>query len=408
MRTLKVKCPTWKHVETFYKRKLRRDKTLTIRVPFNPAEGSGLTIRLQLPDGQITNIEGRVLGVLPGENPNKAAITLHLHGFTDDIAKTLRALVKSADQDAIVKKSDGADAVASTSDAVAESGAEAGGASDTESSADDEVLGSSVNVELPAAEPRDAPIDEVVRAPYEPDITTISEFEREVFEQLQSELINLREFAANEVLGVARDASVEDIRNGYFARTKHFHPDVFARYRSVAVTHMAQEVFIHINRAYDRMREAAVSEGRAVLAGPALLPHDGWLASLDDMAAAESEPGDEAKAADGASTEAMSSETDAVDMVFKTAEEFMVQGDYEHARSFVASALHGDPRNRRLRALYYLIGGKQALADGDTVLAASQFDSALAHDREYQPAREALQELRARGEHGGVLPKSLR
>lgn len=399
MRTLKVKCPTWKHVETFYKRKLRRDKTLTIRVPFNPAEGSGLTIRLQLPDGHVTNIEGRVLGVLPGENPNKAAITLHLHGFTDEIARTLQALVKSAREDAIVASSDG-EAVAITSRPTAGSG------SGSSAGTDDELLGSSVNVELPAAEPRDAPIDEVVSAPYEPDVATISEFEREVFEQLQSELINLREFAANEVLGVDRDASVEDIRKGYFARTKHFHPDVFARYRSAAVRHMAQEVFIHINRAYDRMREAAVADGRAVLAGPALLPHDGWLASLDDIAAAPDHTADNAP--DSAPDSAPGSSGGSVDMVFKTAEEFMAQGDYEHARSFVASALHGDPRNRRLRALYYLIGGKQALADGDTVLAASQFDSALAHDREYQPARAALEELRARGEHGGGLPKSLR
>ena len=217
----------------------------------------------------------------------------------------------------------------------------------------------------------------------------------------------MREFAANEVLGVARDASVEDIRKGYFARTKHFHPDVFARYRSQAVTHMAQEVFIHINRAYDRMREGAVAEGRAVLAGPALLPHDGWLASLDDMVAADDLEGSASGPSGAGGAGVIDRTSDAVDVIFNTAEDFMAQGDYEHARSFVASALHGDPRNRRLRALYYLIGGKQALLDGDPVLAASQFDSALAHDREYQPAREALDQLRASGDGGG-LPKPLR
>lgn len=387
MRTLKVKCPTWKHVETFYKRKLRRDKTLTIRVPFNPAEGSGLTIRLQLPDGQVLNIEGRVLGVLPGENPNKAAITLHLHGFTDEIARTLEGLVASANKD-------GLGASPSTPPP----------RPPTESDK------ASVDVQLPIADPRDAPIDEVVGIPYEPDVSSISEFEREVFEQLQSELVNLREFGAHEVLGVARDAPVGDIRKGYFGRTKHFHPDLFARYRSRAVTHMAQEVFIHINRAYDRMREAAVADGRAVLAGPALLPHDGWLANLDDIASNEDPRAHDVDEDDTTSelTTPDASANRALDTVFRTAEDYMAKGDFERARSFVASALHGDPRNRRLRALYYLIGGKQALADGDTVRAASQFDSALAHDREYQPARVALEELRARGEHGGGLPKSLR
>ena len=390
MRTLKVKCPTWKHVETFYKRKLRRDKTLTIRVPFNPAEGSGLTIRLQLPDGQILNIEGKVLGVLPGESANKAAITLHLHGFTDEIAQTLNELVKSGNQEAIVQRPSGDDAVAITS-------------RPPRPDHQEPAPRKPVRPEPPSAEPRDAPINELVAVPQEPNVESISEFEREVFEQLQSELLNLREFAAHEVLCIEPDASVEEIRKGYFARTKHFHPDVYSRYRSPAIMHMAQEVFIHINKAYDRMRDVAVAEGRAVVAGPALLPHDGWLASIDDITSYEPE-------ATGASpkSHAGGGASQAIEQVREAAEEVMRSGDYEGARSLVASALHGDPRNRQLRSLYYYIGGQQALAQGDTVLAASQFEAALAHDRDYQQARTALDQLRASGEHGGGTPKSLR
>jgi hypothetical protein len=368
-------------------------------VPFNPAEGSGLTIRLQLPNGDIQDIEGRVLGVLPGENPNKAAITLHLHGFTEDIAGTLQALVSSATREpatreVIIKQAKDADTVTRPV------GEQAGGTSPSPAASP----AASVDVQLPAAEPRDAPIDELVSAPYEPDPDAVSEFEREVFEQLQSELVNLREFAANEVLGVARDAGVEAIRDGYFTRSKHFHPDLFARYRSRAVTHMAQEVFIHINRAYDRMRDTAVADGRAVLAGPALLPHDGWLASLDDIADSDADkPGSSAgleRKSPGKSDDKSTGE------VFAAADDFMAAGDYENARALVASVLHNDPRNRKLRALYYFIGGKQAQADDDPVQAASQYQTALSHDRGYQPARDALEQLS--GEHGGALPKSLR
>jgi hypothetical protein len=65
----------------------------------------------------------------------------------------------------------------------------------------------------------------------------------------------------------------------------HFHPDRFARYASPAVSLIAQEVFIHINKAYDRMRDAAVAAGEAISAGPALLPHRGWLAGFEDIGA---------------------------------------------------------------------------------------------------------------------------
>lgn len=383
VRTLKVKCPTWEHVETFYKRKLRRDRTLTIRVPFNPVEGSGLTIKLQLPDGQEMHIEGKILGVLPGTTGGKTAITLHLHGLDLEVESTLRGLVEAARKP---KSTTGQDR--------SPKGQRVG--TDRPPPAPMPAV--------PISEPRDAPIDELVQAPYVPDVDTISEFEREVFLQLEAELVQLREFAANEVLGIPVDAEVNDIRHAYFARSKHFHPDLFAKYRSRAITHMAQEVFIHMNRAYDRMRDAAVRDGRAVMAGPALMPHDGWLASLDDISTYE--PTSELPPPPAAGHSGQPT-TQPVDLVIEAADEFLRAGEFERARSFVASALHGDPRNRKLRALYYLIGGKQALVEGDKVLAASQFEAALAHDRDYEPARAALDQLRARGEHSGVF-KTLR
>jgi hypothetical protein len=389
VRTLKVKCPTWQHVETFYERKLRPDKTLTIRVPFNPQEGSNVTLGLQLPDGSVTAIEGKVLGVMASPSGKKAAIRLHLHGMTEEVLGRLRAQVEASRKDSPTAHDR----------MMASAGAErmVPGRSDPALRRNSQTA---VPTMPPAPLPEDAPIDEVVDMPSAPVADQVSEFERDVFMQLEAELKQLKECAAHEVLGVTPDAEVVHIRHAYFARTKHFHPDLFARYRSPVIMYMAQEVFIYINRAYDRMRDAAVAAGRAVLAGPALLPHDGWLAGLDDISAAEPVA--------GAGREAGEGRARPLGQVQGTAEELMAAGDYEGAREHVADALHADPRNRQLRALYYVVGGKQALSAGDTVLASSQFEAALAHDHDCAEARAALDELRARGQHSGVFSRTLR
>jgi hypothetical protein len=380
VRTLKVKCPTWSHVETFYRRKLRRDRTLTIRVPFNPEVGAELGVRLQLPDGAEVEIPGTVKEVLPDGTGQKAAITMHLHGFTDALHEQLRAAVLEHQSPPVVPEHE------APSQTAIRPPADSGRAY--------------AQARLPASQPKDAPIDELVAPPYQPVADDISEFEREVFNQLETELVQLREFAAHEVFGLPVDADVQAIRQSYFQRTKYFHPDLFAKYRSPAIMYMAQEVFIHVNRAYDRMRDAAVREGRAVAAGPALLPHDGWLAGFDDIAASEPPPNTPSKSTPYHSAPPGSVQAQAA--------QFMAGGQLESARAVVAAALHQDPRNRPLRALYYVIGGEQALAGGDTVAAASQFEAALAHDRDCRPARLALDQLRARAGHGGQHTKSQR
>lgn len=384
MRTLKVKCATWQHVETFYARKLRRDNTLTIRVPFDPQEGSIVMIGLHLPNGTVMAIEGKVLGVMTAPAGKKAAIRLHLHGMTPEVLGRLKAMVAEAQKDESAPRGEGREAL------------------DGRPPAPPRPRQPAVPTMPPAPLPEDAPIDEIVEPPFAQSADQIAdEFEREVFVQLEAELTQLREFAAHEVLGVMPDADVVEIRDAYFARTKHFHPDLFAKYRSAAVMYMAQEVFIHINRAYDRMRDSAVVQGRAVVAGPALLPHDGWLAGLEDISAEEMAPSVEHRPGEGQQPRPLN-------LVQATAEQLMIAGDFEGAREYVADALHADPRNRQLRALYYLVGGKQAMNEGDAALASSQFEAALAHDRDCVEARTALDELRARGQHSGLYPRTLR
>ena len=74
----------------------------------------------------------------------------------------------------------------------------------------------------------------------------------------------------------------------------------------------------------------------------------------------------------------------------------------------MAAALHFDPRDRRMRALYHVISGRELMAAGEETAAATQFEAALAHDRNCREAREAIEELRATGLHSGLYPRTLR
>ena len=363
---------------------------------------------LQLPDGTSMAIEGRVREFVPGEPGQKAALQLHLHGLTDDILDRLKDMVadaqarevkataasrpvsprarsdSSADRNRVRKESHSAGQPAGSPErASAEHG----------QTADD--------MELPAAMPEDAPISEDVEKPSAPRESDIGRDGREVYARLETELRNLRECAAHDVLGVAPEAEVVEVRRAYFACTKRYHPDLFARYHSSAIVQMSQEVFIHINRAYDRMRDSLVAQGRAIVAGPALLAHDGWLAGLDDI---ESEPEATEPPAVPASSKSPAEPASSIE---QRVEGLLSSGDFEGARSHIADALHANPRNRQLRSLYYVVSGKQALSDGDTVLAATQFEAALAHDSKCREARDALEELRNSGQNR-AFPRFLR
>lgn len=412
VRTLKVKCPTWQHVETFYSRKLRKDKTLTLRVPFHPDEGTQLTIGLELPDGEVINVPGTVLGVETGEDGERNAMRLFLSGLDSALLDRLKALVASARSTTSVDpvprrpatqpgaRASTAPAAPTPSFGSSRSGPTYVGAAST----------------LPPSKPEDVPVDELIEPPVEPTADDVSEYERDVFRYLEGELRRMRQSAAFEVLGVPEHADVTALRAAYFELTKQFHPDLFARYRSHAILHMAQELFIHINKAYDRMRNALVAAGHAIVAGPALIPHDGWLAGMDDIQGSQSS-GDErsfdsarmtAPQRGGRSVPEHIDDQPSGRQGISDLLSLVRTGKFEEARERVAAALHFDPRDRRMRALYHVISGRELMAAGEETAAATQFEAALAHDRNCREAREAIEELRATGLHSGLYPRTLR
>lgn len=419
-----MKCPTWDHVEKFYAHKLRNGNRLSVRVPFNLDQGDPLNIALELPNEMVIVIDGRVERCKPAADGKRAALDLYLSGMTDELRGRLETLVGKARGDI------------PTSGEVAIETVDADG--------------------LPVAQPADAPVDELIEPSALPRCADLSGDEAQVCAELEAELQRIRDSAAHEVLNVAWDADVAAIREGYFALTKEFHPDAYARYQSPAVLTLAQEIFIHVNKAYDRMRDTVVASGAAIAAGPALLPHDGWLTQFDDIG---TEGGEDRRAlapptppskqlmelvkqrrANKAAPASKSAKGPVVnfdgdappsdaalgnslfgDMNLtedsgprdlsipeERLEELVAQGrgqllseQYEKAQQTFTQALQLAPRERGIRALYHLAKAKPLIDSKQVVQAVAQLKAAISHAPKLYEARQLLDELQHKAERDG-------
>jgi len=169
-----------------------------------------------------------------------------------------------------------------------------------------------------------------------------------------------------------------------------------------------------------------VASGSAIAAGPALLPHRGWMAGFEDIdtgveevvAAPEYAAADVTEDAAAVATEAVPFTVEslfgdvtppiegvgaiAMDVFGKgggirasqgaaagpaLAQEMVEEArallgarDYAPARERLADALRQDPRNRTARALYHMASAEVLLAAGKEVEATTQLEVAMAHD----------------------------
>jgi hypothetical protein len=262
-RSLVLKCPTWDHVEAFYTRKVKPGGSISARVPFHPAPGEMVTLALELPDQLVIALDGEVEEACPAGDGKKSSVVLRMVGLTESMLRRLEVLVVEGRRER------------------AEPGPPASRRRGT--SAPPPLAHPADESVPPPPLPIDAPVDELIEPPVMPTADQVPDRARPVFDQLSRELGRLREAPAHDVLGVKWDADAGAIRRAYFAATKRLHPDALARHRSAAIQQLACEVFIHVNRAYDRMRDAAVARGGAIAAGPDLLPHSGWMAGLEDL-----------------------------------------------------------------------------------------------------------------------------
>ena len=397
-RVLRVRCSTWDQVEAFYKRKLRRGKYLAMKVPFEAEKNSDITIGLELPNGMVIAIDGTVTSVSAAAE-SRTPIEIHLHGMTPEVQARLEALV--------VDGRDSEREAADMSAMVVPAGPP------------------TVDVRPPRKRPDTGGTERVTTPTHEPPNEGAA---AERFLALEAELRRLRQLPAHEVLGVPWDAGPVEVRAAWIALGRRFHPDNADRWGSAALLHVAEELTIHINRAYERMRAALIADGRAAAYGPALHEPRGWLIGFDEVqtgdthVAESNEPATPSPIAPPRSRtsgvrfavvpEALTEEGLFGDLGLpapppprgtapvegeafeKQARSRLAAGDHAAAKEVLAAALHVYPRNRALRALYHVATALEALDAGQVMLATSQLEAALAHDERCVEAASALDELR--------------
>jgi hypothetical protein len=359
-RTLHVRCNTWEQVEVFHTRKLRRGKLLSMKVPFQTEVGAQVTLGLELPNQVVMAIDGIVLKASPIEGDTKTWIEVELAGFTEDVVAKIRAMASGAELPPEMM-----------SPPVPTPRARRDSSAPT----------------TPPGETRSTPADDATD-------------ERQLFSHLTAELRRLRQAAVHEVLGVSRDAHTVEIRRGWMNLVRRYHPDLVARHAAPAITHLAEELTILTNRAYDRLRAAMVAEGKAVAVGSLLTQPAGWLVGLDDI-----DGGPKQKPAK--TTQPIAKETteplpvingpQGSDAFESRARSMLSNGEADTAQEVLAAALVVYPRSKPLRSLYYVASAMAALHNNEVMLAMSQLETALAHFDQCVEAANMLEHVRTHG-----------
>ncbi len=357
-RTLHVRCSTWEQVETFHSRKLRRGKLLSMKVPFAAELGSAVTLGLELPNDVVIAIDGVVRKSSPIEGDTKTWIEVELIGFTEEVIQRIKNMAANV------------------------------------------VVVTRAPTRPP--EPAAAPAERPSKSSLVNDELPVDE--RQLFTHLTAELKRMRQAAVHEVLGVERDADADAIRLGWMNLVRKLHPDLVARRKAPAITHLAEELTILANRAYDRLRLALVTEGRANVVGSSVNPPPGWLVGFDDLASANrTAPGSKASplpTTNGAPAPvaAQGSGGQGGEAFETRARTMLGDGDADTAQEVLAAALVVYPRSRPLRSLYYVAAAVAALGKGEVMLATSQLEAALAHHEGCNEAARILEHVKKHGE----------
>ncbi|HSN26787.1 MAG TPA: J domain-containing protein [Kofleriaceae bacterium] len=367
-RTLHVRCATWDQVETFTKRKLRKGRLLSMKVPFQAKIGSPVTLGLELPNEMVMAIDGVIQRASPVEgDPQRMWIEVDLTGLTEETLTRIKNLAARGNDD----------------------------------------VETDPQIPVPAAPTRKSSMMGAVGEELPAD-------ERALFQQLSSELRRMRTAAVHEVLGVPKDPTPEQLRDGWKAHIRRHHPDLVARRGAPAITHLAEELTILGNRAYDRLRIALMSKGEGIKAGSLIATPPGWLVGFEDIQSGDATPVPKTSPRrferpptpqPVAPQPPPAAPPQGAEAFEHRARAQLRTGDANAAREVLAAALVVYPRSKPLRSLYYVATALAALQEGELVLATTQLETALAHHEQCIEASRLLEHVRR---HGAGSPERLK
>lgn len=237
---------------------------------------------------------------------------------------------------------------------------------------------------------------------------------------LGQELNRVKQAEPAAALGIAPDASAETVRARFLALVKVYHPNRFAR-RPPDVFKLANEVFLHLRRAHQRLTERPPAGGPSA---PAASPAAATLAARASEISPPSQPRLDVDAALAArrrrvrthpSSSGGTPPSAAIELLertrrreeeqkerFETALAEVSLGRLPSARTALRALVAESPADRRYRAYLHYVTGRMHESVGRTSEAVSEYDRALGFDAELELARAAREQLTGPSESGGA------
>lgn len=402
VRLLRIRCTSWEQVAAFYTRKLRKQRFLSLRVPFAAEPDVPVTVGLELPTGVVVALDGVVRAVtLHADNPHPM-VELELTG---DIAAQVERLQEMV---AAAAKSTATDASQAALDQIdqldrAEPEPEPAREAAAEAAAE------------PDAPPPRAETSGVVVVPDAHIVdhgdtgAAIAISRRLSVRSLDHRLAALRDMSVAQVLGIASDATYEQAVAARLRLRREFGV-VYNRPAQAAFRQVNEEILILVERAFTQFVLALGDAAAHRLRNYRVLVEQGsyFLGAGPDRSDVEipATPsldvdalfGDMSQVmGDDASREvAISGQRNPTNEALSKSRRLLATGDAETARTLLTAALREDPKSRALRALFHVAGAVLALQAGNGAQAISQLETATLYDESCREAKSLLDIIAAR------------